>query len=64
VVFAVIGQARAQGELSPEAEGRVLAGMLRYWALRSTLDNAARCAMRVPKLGRPPRAPLPIYAVN
>jgi hypothetical protein len=40
--FAVIGQARADGRLSPEAESRMLVYLLTYWALRSTLDIAAR----------------------
>src|SRR5262249_44197596 len=37
LVFAVIGQARADGKISPEAEGKVLADLLRYWAMRSAL---------------------------
>jgi hypothetical protein len=57
LVFAVIGQARADGEITPEQEGRLLAGMLRHWALRSTLDYAASCAAQ-------PRTTLPVYAVN
>jgi hypothetical protein len=43
-VFAVIGQARAEALISPEAEGRVFSRMLRYWALRDTLDIAVNCA--------------------
>jgi hypothetical protein len=41
LVFAVIGQARSDGAVTPEAEGRILAAMLRHWALRSTLTSAA-----------------------
>lgn len=43
-VFAVIGQARAEGSITPEVEGRVFAEMLKYWALRDTLDTAVNCA--------------------
>jgi len=44
LVFAVIGQARAVGKMSPEAESTVLAKLLTHWALRSTLDVSAVCA--------------------
>jgi hypothetical protein len=43
-VFAVIGQARAEGAITPEVEGRIFAEMLQYWALRDTLDTAVYCA--------------------
>ena len=38
LAFAVIGQARAEGKISPEDESRLLANLLTYWALRGTLD--------------------------
>jgi hypothetical protein len=41
LAFAVLGQARAEGRLSPERESRMLAYLLTYWALRSTLDASA-----------------------
>ena len=44
MVFAVIGQARAEGSITPEVEGRIFADMLKYWALRDTLDTAVYCA--------------------
>lgn len=44
LAFAVIGQARANGEISPEEEGRVLADLLTHWALRSALNISATCA--------------------
>ena len=44
MVFAVIGQARAKGVISPEVEGRTFSQMLNYWALRDTLDTAVYCA--------------------
>jgi len=44
LVFAAIGQARADDRLSPEQEGRMLADLLTDWAMRSTLDTAAICA--------------------
>ncbi len=43
LVFAVMGQARMDGEISPEGESRTLAEMLTYWAMRSTLDTSAIC---------------------
>lgn len=44
LVFAVIGQARADGQLSPEAESQLVASLLTTWALRSTLDHSEICA--------------------
>ncbi|MFO1428594.1 MAG: hypothetical protein U1F76_00405 [Candidatus Competibacteraceae bacterium] len=44
LVFAVIGQARADGSISPEEESQLLANLLTHWALRSTLDTATLCA--------------------
>ena len=44
LVFAVIGQARANGQLSPEDESTLLARLLTHWALRSTLDSTAFCS--------------------
>src|SRR5262249_3606551 len=42
LAFAVLGQARASGLLTPEKENRLLGNLITYWALRSTLDvNAA-----------------------
>jgi hypothetical protein len=42
LAFAVLGQARARGLLTPEKESRLLGNLITYWALRSTLDvNAA-----------------------
>ena len=40
VAFAVLGQARAEGKLSPEDESRTLEHLLFYWAVRSTLGSA------------------------
>jgi hypothetical protein len=44
VAFAVLGQARAIGELTPESEARTVESLLTYWALRSTLDVAELAA--------------------
>ncbi len=44
LVFGVIGQAKADGKMSPEEESRVLANLLTHWALRSTLDISETCA--------------------
>jgi hypothetical protein len=44
LVLAVLGQARADGQLSPEDESALVAKLLTYWAMRSTLDLSAGCA--------------------
>jgi hypothetical protein len=44
LAFAVLGQAKADGALSPEDESAVLAKLLSFWAMRSTLDGSAYCA--------------------
>jgi hypothetical protein len=56
LVFAVIGQARANGTISPEEESRLLSHMLTYWALRGTLDLSAYCGQGTPAANRT-RAP-------
>jgi hypothetical protein len=48
LVFAVMGQARIDGRASPEQESRIVADMLNYWALRSTLDASALCVAQAP----------------
>ena len=40
LVFAVAGQARAAGRITPEAESQLIGTLLRAWALRSTLASA------------------------
>ena len=47
LLFAVLGQARAAGAITPQAESRVLVNLLRHWALRSALDISALCASRI-----------------
>lgn len=42
--FAALGQARADGHLTPEAEAETLAKLLEHWALRSALKRAQRAA--------------------
>jgi hypothetical protein len=44
LAFAVIGQARFVGAIGPQEESRVVANLLTYWALRSTLDTTELCA--------------------
>jgi hypothetical protein len=44
LAFAVIGQAKADGRMTPEEESSTLAALLTYWALRSALDISAICA--------------------
>jgi hypothetical protein len=41
LAFAVIGQARADGQMSPEEESSMLANLLTHWALRSMLETPA-----------------------
>jgi len=48
LVFAVLGQAKMDGGLSPEVESDLLAKLLTFWAMRSTLDTSAYCAA-IPK---------------
>jgi hypothetical protein len=48
LVFAVLGQAKADGGLSPKGESDLLAKLLTFWAMRSTLDASAYCAA-IPK---------------
>jgi hypothetical protein len=44
VVFAAVGQGRADGRITPEEESTVLGKVLTHWALTSTLEAAAGCA--------------------
>jgi hypothetical protein len=45
LAFAVMGQARADGRLSPEREGRLVAALLEQWALRTAIDTSEACAL-------------------
>ncbi|MBV8835691.1 MAG: hypothetical protein JO000_04075 [Alphaproteobacteria bacterium] len=48
VVFAAIGQGRADGRLAPEEESVVITKLLTYWAMQSTLlvtDTCASCGL-------------------
>lgn len=44
LVFAIIGQARAEGLMSPEIEAKTISRLLQDWALHSTLNISAICA--------------------
>jgi hypothetical protein len=44
LAFAVIGQAKADDAIEPEAETDLIGKLLNHWALRSTLDASALCA--------------------
>jgi hypothetical protein len=50
LAFAVIGQARADGNVSPEEESRIISELLRHWALRRALTTSARCAKQPTKM--------------
>jgi hypothetical protein len=43
-VFAVMGQGRADGKVTPEEESTVVGKLLAHWALESTLQVTAACA--------------------
>jgi len=45
LVFAVIGQARSDGVMTPEYESEVLDKALRFWALQTSMDTAAACGL-------------------
>jgi hypothetical protein len=44
LVFAVLGQARADGKLTPEDESALVGKLLTFWALKTTLDTSYECA--------------------
>jgi len=56
LVFAVIGQARADGTINPEEESRLLTNLLTYWALRGTLDTSAYCTQSLRATTHAPRS--------
>ncbi|QES17143.1 hypothetical protein DEJ45_02265 [Streptomyces venezuelae] len=62
LALAALGQARAAGLVSPEAESRRVEALLRGWALRSTLATTAACARRSAPAVRPaiPRKSVPV----
>ena len=45
LAFAVLGQARADGMLSPEDESQLIGKLLTFWALKTTLDTSYACAL-------------------
>jgi hypothetical protein len=45
IVFATIGQASADQRLSPEDESALVAKLLTFWALKTTLDTSYQCAV-------------------
>ncbi len=49
LAFAAIGQARAEGVITPQTESNMLAGLLRYWALRDTLTGSVNGSCECPK---------------
>ncbi len=44
LVFAVIGQARADGGINAEDRSALLSKLLTYWALRATVNTTELCA--------------------
>jgi hypothetical protein len=55
LAFAMLGQARLDGRLGPERESHLLAGLLRHWAWRATVDVGEVCADARRGRGRPDR---------
>jgi hypothetical protein len=55
LVFAVLGQARADGHLSPEDESAIVGKLLTFWALKTVLATSHECALMSGRL-RPSRA--------
>jgi hypothetical protein len=53
----VLGQARLDGNLTPELESELLARLLKHWAWRATVDIVEGCAGARRRL--PPRSPSP-----
>jgi hypothetical protein len=45
IVFATLGQARADQRLSPEDESTLVGRLLTFWALKTTLDTSYECAV-------------------
>jgi len=60
LAFAVLGQARAAGTLSPEKESRTVEGLLTYWALRNTLATPVAAARPARQTALPSRARQPV----
>jgi hypothetical protein len=54
VVFAAIGQARADDAITPEDEGEMISRLLTHWALQSTLSASAHLkAVEGPRAAAP-----------
>ena len=51
LAFAVIGQAKIDGQMNAAAESRLLGDLLKYWVLKITLDTSAICAEQQPLRG-------------
>jgi hypothetical protein len=64
LAFAVVGQAKAEGMVSPEEEGDLLAELLKHWALRSSLDAMARCAVPLSAMAAGERPHSPRLVLN
>jgi hypothetical protein len=56
LTMAVLGQARANGKVTPALESRTLGYLLTWWALARTLRDTAACAARPPEISLPVRA--------
>lgn len=50
VAFGVVGQAKYDGAIDARVEATTLSRLLRYWALRATIDASMACASRTPRV--------------
>ena len=57
LVFAVLGQARADARLSPEDESALIGKLLTYWALKTVLSTTYECALMGANRSRRVRQP-------
>ena len=64
LAFAAIGQARADGQITPELESKAIGNLLTDWAVRSTLDVAAHCAAHSASIGPSPSSNLRSLLMN
>jgi hypothetical protein len=58
LAFAVIGQARADGQITPEEESNTIANLLTYWAVQSSLTTSATRAVLPMRYRREPATEL------
>jgi hypothetical protein len=58
VALAAVGQAKFDGAITADQESRVVVRLLRYWALKSSVDSSLACAATPRKASRAARGAL------